>query len=117
MVNIASCEVELNHMNNGMRRVLKDTMRIFREACEMVGKIVEERWDDVERQKTSKDKLSYVESLIHTTKNNQADYPDFDKKFYKFPAYYRRSVINFVTGQVKSYHTCLLYTSPSPRDA
>lgn len=43
MVNIASCEVELNHMNSGMRRVLKDTMRIFREASEMVGNIVEER--------------------------------------------------------------------------
>ena len=107
MVNIASCEVELNHINNGMRRVLKDTMRIFREASEMVGNIVEERWDDVKCQDTSKDQLTYVESLIHTTKNNQADYPDFDKKFYKFPAYYRRSVINFVVGQVKSYHTRL----------
>lgn len=107
MVNIASCEVELNHINNGMRRVLKDTMRIFREASEMVGNIVEERWDDVKCQDTSKDKLTYVENLIHTTKNNQADYPDFDKKFYKFPAYYRRSVINFVVGQVKSYHTRL----------
>ena len=64
MVNIASCEVELNHMNNGMRRVLKDTMRIFREACEMVGKIVEERWDDVERQKTSKDEVSRLPETI-----------------------------------------------------
>ena len=107
MVNIACCEVELNHINNGMRRVLKDTMRIFREASEMVGNIVEKRWDDVKCQDTSKDKLTYVENLIHTTKNNQADYPDFDKKFYKFPAYYRRSVINFVVGQVKSYHTRL----------
>ena len=70
MANIASCEVELNHMNNGMRRVLNDTVRIFREACEMVGKIVEERWDGVEHQGTSQDKLTYVESLIHTTKNN-----------------------------------------------
>lgn len=107
MANIACCEVELNRMNNGMRRVLKDTMRIFREASEMVGSIVEERWDDVKCQDTSKDKLTYVESLIHTTKNNQADYPDFDKRFYKFPAYYRRSVINFVVGQVRSYHTRL----------
>ena len=73
----------------------------------MVGNIVEERWDDVKCQDTSKDQLTYIESLIHTTKNNQADYPDFDKKFYKFPAYYRRSVINFVVGQVKSYHTRL----------
>lgn len=105
MVNIASCEVELNYMNSGMRRVLRDTMRIFREACEMVGGIVEKRWDDVKLQNTSKDKLSYVESLIHTTKNNQADYPDFDKKFYKFPAYYRRSVINFVVGQVIPHQT------------
>lgn len=61
MVNIACCEVELNRMNNGMRRVLKDTMRVFREASEIVGNIVEERWDDVKRQDTSKDKLTYVE--------------------------------------------------------
>ncbi|WP_303150039.1 hypothetical protein [uncultured Cloacibacillus sp.] len=54
-----------------------------------------------------KARKSYVEGLIHTTKYNAAAYPEFDKKFYKFPSYYRRSAIAFVLGALTSYHTRL----------
>lgn len=108
MKHVSVCNVELNHMTMGLFRVLKDTMDIYRAACGYLGTIIEAEWASVSLCKTQKDKLSYVESLIHRTKQNpDPKYTGFDREFYKFPSYYRRAAINFTIGQVSSYHTRL----------
>jgi IS605 OrfB family transposase len=53
--------------------------------------------------KHSNDQVMCVEKLIHSTKNNVAKYPLFDKDFYKFPSYLRRAVIATAVGAVCSY--------------
>lgn len=108
MKHISVCNVELNHMNIGMFRVLKNTLGIYRSVCGFLGNIIEAEWEDISSFGTQKEQLTYVEHLIHRTKKNpEPKYPNFDQMFYKFPSYYRRSAINFVLGQVSSYHTRL----------
>ena len=47
-----------------------------------------------------------VEKLIHkTTKNPNPRYRYFNEKFYKFPSYLRRAVIQAAIGQVSSFVT------------
>lgn len=104
---MAICGVELIHTSVGCRRVLKQTIAIYRAVCKFIGTVVEEHWDEISVLKTSKKRLTFVESLIHTTKDNIATYKDFDNLFYKFPSYYRRAAINFVLGEISSYHTRL----------
>ena len=108
MDHFAVCNIELNHMTMGLFRVLKNTTRIYRAACGFIKDVVEKEWESISKCETTKDMLTYVESLIHCTKNNSTPkYAKFDEEFYKFPSYYRRSAINYVLGQIKSYHTNL----------
>ncbi len=41
--------------------------------------------------------------LIHTTQDNIAKYPEFDKRFPMFPSYMRRAIISDALGCVSSY--------------
>ena len=106
MDNYVSHSIELNHMNNGIMRAAKKTLSIFRAAVSMIGDIALKEWDSL-ADLSSTDRMRAVENMIHTTSRNTAKYPDFDKEFYKFPSYYRRSAINFVCGQIQSYKTRL----------
>lgn len=45
----------------------------------------------------------FMESLVHSTEKNTAVYPEFDRRFYKFPSYLRRSAINTAFGLIDSY--------------
>jgi len=91
--------IEIKHY----KRIFDDTLLIYREALKEVIPICNE-WYDIWVGKSTKDALTYIEMLIHNTGKNEAKY-DFDKKFYKFPSYYRRSVINKAIGIVKSYRS------------
>jgi hypothetical protein len=47
-----------------------------------------------------------VEKLIHkTSANPNPKHSYFSKRFYKFPGYLRRAAIEFVCGQVSSFHS------------
>lgn len=106
MKHYASHSVELNYMNHGIMRAAKNTLSIFRAAVSMIGDIVIKEWDSLS-ELTPARRLTAVERLIHTTKDNVARYPEFDQEFYKFPSYYRRSAVNFACGQISSYKTRL----------
>lgn len=43
------------------------------------------------------------EKLIHSTRDNTARYPEFDRKFKNFPSYIRRAVTAKALGMVSSY--------------
>lgn len=97
-------QVELNHMNQGLIRAVKDTLGIFRDAVRCLVEIISAEWDSLSGLNSRK-QLTAVERLVHTTKDNRAVYPEFDQKFYKFPSYYRRSAVHAALGIVSSYRT------------
>lgn len=105
-MNYAIREVELNHMTPGLKRIVKDTLRIFRDAVKMLSDIAIIEWDGL-KDLNSQDQLTYMEELVHSTKHHQAKYPQFDQTFHKFPSYYRRSAAHAACGQVSSYLTRL----------
>lgn len=86
-------------------RYLDFTIDVYRSALEYVNNIVYAEWINIEQLPHSKQKINFVEHLIHSTSKNTAIYPDFDKKFYKFPSYFRRMVIAEAIGNVSSYIT------------
>lgn len=81
------------------------TLNIYRDALEYVNKVVYAEWGNIEQLSFSKQRINFVERLIHSTSKNTAIYQEFDKKFYKFPSYFRRMVIMKAIGNVSSYVT------------
>lgn len=83
--------------------VIKPTIDIYRQALSFV--------IDVCYQENSswliiggKKRNTFIENLIHATSDNpNPKYLDFDKKFYKMPSYFRRSIIAEAIGIVMSY--------------
>ena len=101
-------KAELIYMNRAMRRVFSATLKIYREAVQYIGPIVLKHWAEITRVDTAQERKGIVETLIHHTQDNPSPlYIDFDRLFYKFPSYFRRSAIEFVLGQVSSYLTRL----------
>ena len=88
-----------------MNDALVSTVIIYRKALSFLIPIIESEWDVVSTIKSPKDKQQLVEHLIHSTKDNTAKYPEFDKLFYKFPSYLRRAVISEAIGIVSSYNS------------
>ena len=101
-MNYAVREVELNHITPGLKRIVKDTLKVFRDAVKMLSDIAMIEWDEL-KGLNNQDQLTYMEELVHSTKYHQAKYPEFDQKFHKFPSYYRRSAAHAACGQVSSY--------------
>lgn len=100
-------QVELIHINQGLKRILKQTIAIERDAVAFLNDVVLAHWDDLKSLK-QQERLSYTEKLVHQTKHNPDPiYPDFDKKFKKFPSYLRRAACQAATGAVSSYKTRL----------
>ena len=88
-----------------MNNAFIPTITIYRKALSFLIPIIESEWDVVSTIKSPKDKQQLVEHLIHSTKDNTAKYPEFDKLFYKFPSYLRRAVISEAIGIVSSYNS------------
>lgn len=100
-------QVELIYINDGLRRVLKDTIAIFRDALGFLCDVALQEWDTLAPLST-KGRLTAMERLVHQTKQNPAPkYGTFDGKFPKLPSYLRRAAINASTGAVSSYKTRL----------
>lgn len=81
--------------------VFKDTIRIFRAAVKYIIPIALKHYGELEQVK-SVEKQRLIEKLIHGTSTFKATY-NFDKKFYKFPSYFRRSAISIAIGIVEKY--------------
>lgn len=83
-------------------RTVKNTVLLYRKAVEYLIKPVKDHYEELEKIKGSNYQQQFIEHLVHTTKNHKAVY-DFDKEFYKFPSYFRRSAITHAIGAVSSY--------------
>lgn len=96
-VRIVNCSVNLN-----------ETVSIYRKALAFLISVVDENWDAVKSITTgSLEQQRYIDKLVHSTKNHEAKYPDFDKLFYKYPSYLRRATITAAIGAVSSYRSNL----------
>ena len=84
----------------------KNTLRIYQEAVRYICDVVLQVWEDLCIIDYDKERVNYIEKLIHNTENNTAKY-DFDKKFYKFPSYFRRAAIKAAIGHISSYQSNL----------
>lgn len=108
MEKIVSYKAAIKHLPMFSHRALKDTVVIYREAVSFIAKVVDKEWQAVSIIDTLKNKEHYVESLIHKTKQNKSPaYGVFDKLFYKFPSYLRRSATDEAIGLVSSYRSNL----------
>ena len=89
-------------------KIFDNTVAISKESVSFIIDVVEKEWQDIKDLATSKEKVNYVEKLIHETKDNSnPKYSMFDKLFYKFPSYLRRNNVSEAIGIVSSYHTNL----------
>ena len=88
------------------RTIFRDTLKIYRAALKYIINVCDEEWVNIEKL-DSKEKINYIEHLMHKTKDNPIVKYDFDKKFYKFPSYFRRAAIQDAIGSVSSYKSNL----------
>ena len=101
---VSSYAVEIKHINKSFRQ----TIKIYNDAISFCIKAFEENWEVLETLDTgNKERFAYADALIHSTKSNIAEYPDFDIQFHKMPSYLRFSVINTALGYLSSYHSNL----------
>ena len=98
---VNSYNVELN-----VNRCVKDTISIYRSAVAFLIDVFFTEWTNLEPLKL-KEKNNYAEKLVHSTKENPNAPYNFDKSFYKFPSYLRRSAIQDALGIVSSYYSNL----------
>ena len=96
-------KVKIKHYNH----IFKDTVTVYRDATDYIINVCLENWDYISNIENNLNKKTYVENLIHKTKDNPNLSYDFDKKFYKLPSYIRRSAIAEALGKVSSYKSNL----------
>ena len=94
--------VKIKHYNH----IFKDTVAIYRRAVDYLTAVCIDKWDPVVTFK-GQSRLTYIESLVHATKDNPSPEYDFDLRFYKMPSYMRRGAINDAIGKVSSYKSNL----------
>ena len=90
----------------GDLKALEHSIAIYRQALRFVIPVVNTHWNELKDFDYTKQRMVFVEQLIHTTNRNKAHY-DFDVEFPKFPSYLRRAVINRALGIVSSYRSNL----------
>ena len=98
----------------GDLKALENSIHIYRNAIHFVIPIVDAHWNEMKDFEYSNQRMMYVESLVHSTSKNKAQY-DFDEKFPKFPSYLRRAVLNLALGIVSSYHSNLANWEKEPK--
>ena len=101
---VSSYAIEIKHIN----KLFRQTIKIYNDAISFCVKVFEENWDVLKTLDVgNKERKTYADSLIHSTKSNIAAYPEFDVKFHKMPSYLRFAVINTALGYLSSYHSNL----------
>ena len=89
------------------------TIGVYRDAVKYLVEVVSSCYTelteihDTEKATAAQLRQQYVERLVHTTQNNTAVYPSFDKRFYKLPSYLRRNAITTAVGKVFAYRKWL----------
>lgn len=87
------------------KQLLSVTVSEFRCLVRCLVGVINTHWSTI-GQLNTKRQIPAVEKLIHTTaKNPSPRYLYFNRRFYKFPSYYRRGAIQFAIGQVSSFNT------------
>lgn len=87
-------------------RLMKATADLCQEALSFCVSVFLEEWDllgslpGVARKRAA-------DRMLHSTRDNTADYPEFDLRFAGMPAYTRRTVIAKALGVVSSYRSNL----------
>lgn len=88
---------------NKNRKTFQPTIDVYRSAISYIIDVCETEWHTISSLTPKLQQYSFVEHLIHNTKNNKAKY-EFDTKFHKMPVYLMRSAIHKAIGSVSSYH-------------
>src|SRR3989338_4618968 len=85
------------------RRMLQETVAMYRAYVHALIGVVWTHHHEIVHAKSS---CAAVERLIHATSQHPSPrYPFFDRRFPKFPSYYRRAAIEAAFGQVSSFAT------------
>ena len=85
---------------------LKRTAEIFSDAVTYLTGVAFRNWENLSLTDSSYTRLRMMECLIHSGNGNVSS-DSFDKKFHKFPSYYRRSAIMQAIGIVSAYQAAL----------
>ena len=87
------------------KRLSQNTVSEFRCSVRCLVGVIYTHWSTIGKL-DAKAQIPAVEKLIHATaKNPSPKYRYFNRRFYKFPSYYRRGAIQFAVGQVSSFVT------------
>ena len=98
-----SYKVKLININDA----LNPTIMIYRKALSFCIPRINENWSKFNGLR-SKSQLNLAEKLFHKTEDNpNPKYLEFDKLFYKYPSYLRRSTLQDAIGIVSSYRSNL----------
>lgn len=97
----------------GQKTMVEETLRLYRAYAQALIPVIWVNMPLITKltdpnlpEHIRKSKCAVIESLIHQTKDNpNPKYSYFGKKFYKFPSYLRRGVIEDAYGQVTSFIT------------
>jgi len=81
----------------------KNTAEKYRMATDFFIKIVLDEWEYISKIKSQFSKLREIELLTHKTASNLNPKYNFEKDFYKFPSYLRRTAITEAIGKASSY--------------
>ena len=99
---VARYIVHTKGISQQVSHYIRMTSDLYHAALNYVINVCVSRWDEIRGLDTLNAK-TYVESLIHSTKNRSALYPSFDRLYHKFPSYLRRDVIMRAIGHVSSF--------------
>ncbi|WP_036799852.1 IS200/IS605 family accessory protein TnpB-related protein [Pleurocapsa sp. PCC 7319] len=87
------------------KELLQNTVFEFRRLVRCLVGVVNTHWSTIGLL-DGLSQIPAVEKLIHqTAKNPSPRYKYFNRRFFKFPSYYRRGAIQFAIGQVSSFNT------------
>ena len=78
------------------------TARLCLSALKFCANVFLEHWDILGTLGAPERKTA-AEAMVHTTKYNKAQYPDFDVRFHGLPSGVRRAIRNDALGKVSSY--------------
>ena len=87
--------------------VFKPTAEIYRKALSFLIETFNKEWDNIRTISDALERQNFAEKLIHSTRFNEAAYPQFDRDYHKFPVYLRRSAVSSALGAVSSYRSNL----------
>lgn len=103
--NTGIIRVELNHMNKGTSRILKDTTAVFRDAVSYLTHVACDHIEELIPLSSFKE-TTFMDGLVHKTKDNpNPAYPKFDVLFRRLPSYIRRAANHAACGYVRSHES------------